>query len=239
LIDKKTAEDNSILEVLVGSHSYGTALPTSDHDTKGIFIPPKEYILGLKRYTPQYEYYEYEHVDTFLYSIQKYCKLAAGLNPTVIEMIWGADECILHNTELGKKLIASRGLFNSKLAYKSYGGYAHDQIKRLRNKNGRCGDRHKVVEEHGYDTKHGMHTIRLLNTGIEFLDSGQVNVYRPDAEYLNDIRHGKISYEELINHATGLESILERAYKESDLPDKPDYDGINNLLIEMIEEHWA
>ena len=41
-----------LLEALAGSKAYGTDLPTSDTDIKGVFIFPKEKFYGLE-YTPQ------------------------------------------------------------------------------------------------------------------------------------------------------------------------------------------
>jgi len=45
---REAAEKNCILEIVTGSQLYGTATPESDEDFIGIFMPPKEYILGLK-----------------------------------------------------------------------------------------------------------------------------------------------------------------------------------------------
>ena len=45
---KYEAESNRILEIRSGSHLYGTNTPESDEDFVGIFMPPKEYVYGLK-----------------------------------------------------------------------------------------------------------------------------------------------------------------------------------------------
>lgn len=40
---------STILLVRAGSHAYGTNMPTSDLDVRGIMIPPSDYYLGMKR----------------------------------------------------------------------------------------------------------------------------------------------------------------------------------------------
>ena len=49
-------EDNTILFVRAGSQSYGTSLPTSDTDYKGIAVAPREYYLGYLQRFEQAEY---------------------------------------------------------------------------------------------------------------------------------------------------------------------------------------
>jgi len=237
-LNKEIAEKNKIFEVVVGSHSYGTALPTSDYDSRGVFVPPKKYLLGLARYNPKNEFYDFPSVDSFLFSLQKFCKLCAAFNPNVIEILWTDKECLLFSNEAGQRLVNQREIFNSKMALKSYGGYASGQVKRLMNKSGRCGDRWKVVEEFGYDTKHGMHIIRLLEMGAEFLRTGILTPKRPNADYLNDIRYGKVSHKDLMEQVAELENDLDKAHQESTLPESPDYAAIDKLLIETTEEHW-
>lgn len=97
-----------------------------------------------------------------------------------------------------------------------------------------------TLEEHfGYDTKHAMHLVRLLNMGEEILTTGQVHVLRPDAELLLDIRAGKWTYEEVVAFAEEKDAaIREVHYKTSDLPKAPDLQVAAKLLLDLQDMCW-
>ena len=90
--------------------------------------------------------------------------------------------------------------------------------------------------EHGYDTKHGMHLIRLLRMGLEILRDGEVRVRRGDADELLAIRNGALGYDELLAQANALELGMREALKTTRLPRVPDEEAIDELLIELLRE---
>ena len=58
---------------------------------------------------------------------------------------------------------------------------------------GYLGDKRKqLVLEHGYDSKNAAHLIRLLRMCKEFLATGEMIVFRPDAAELLDIKKGQV-----------------------------------------------
>jgi len=85
----------------------------------------------------------------------------------------------------------------------------------------------------GYDTKHAMHLVRLLRMAKEILLEGKVNVKRPDSEELKSIRAGALSYDELMAFAQTQDAEI-RSLK-SVLPKEPDYEKLDQLLVELIE----
>ncbi len=95
--------------------------------------------------------------------------------------------------------------------------------------------RMKLEADYGYDTKHAMHLVRLLNMGVEILRDGEVNVLRPDRDLLLYVRDGGWTYDELIYYAEGMERQLDVLYEESTLPKKPDLNAIEDLLITSIK----
>lgn len=103
---------------------------------------------------------------------------------------------------------------------------------------GRNEKRSALEQAHGYDTKHAMHLIRLLRSGVEILETGNVPVRRKDAQELLDIRNGKYTYEELLYNAQILDEKVKGAYKKSDLPDKVDKDLVKEVTFEMYRKHW-
>lgn len=100
--------------------------------------------------------------------------------------------------------------------------------------------RNDKAAAHGKLSKHMMHLIRLYNMGTEILKTGEVNTYRSGEEHnlLMDIRNGKYlkdniptkEFEEILDECI---SKWEEAQKDTWLPDKPDYEAINKLIINI------
>lgn len=82
--------------------------------------------------------------------------------------------------------------------------------------------------------KHSMHLIRLLKMGTEILEGKGINTYREeDRELLLDIRNGKYSYDQIFEMVDKYEGNFKYAAKYTLLPDKPDYNKINELVMEI------
>ncbi|MEO1052389.1 MAG: nucleotidyltransferase domain-containing protein [Bacteroidota bacterium] len=87
-----------------------------------------------------------------------------------------------------------------------------------------------------YDAKNMMHTFRLLNMAHEIAIDGKVNVRRPDRDFLLRIRAGDFEYEYLLEQAEDKISAMQEAYQSCDLPDSPDVEKLNELLVGFREE---
>ncbi|MEK4006460.1 nucleotidyltransferase domain-containing protein [Paenibacillus sp. FSL H3-0333] len=217
-----------ILKMYSGSISYGTNTPESDEDYRGICVPPTNYLLGLE----QFEQKERKEPDEVIYSLKKFIKLALENNPNIIDALFVNEKHIIFINDYGKELINIRDQFLSKRVYKTYGGYAVAQLKKLTSvdKNA-IGKRAKTIAKYGYDTKNALHLIRLLNMGIEILSGQGVNVFRHDRDYLNEIRNGKYKLEEIKEEYQRLNELLDDAFAKSKLPEEPNVDLINEWLI--------
>lgn len=102
-------------------------------------------------------------------------------------------------------------------------------------------DRYKTTMSHGknYDSKNMMHVFRLLLMAKEIATEKKVNVYRKDREFLMDIKQGKFEYDELASKAEKLKNELPFLYEQSDLPNAPDLDSVNALLVQIRKElYW-
>jgi len=108
--------------------------------------------------------------------------------------------------------------------------------KYLEWKKNRNEARQQLEMKYGYDTKHGMHLVRLFRMGIEILEGKGVIVNRPDAEELNTIRNGAWSYDKLIGYANKCEDKLNRLYEFSSLRTNPDRNKIDKLCVNLIEK---
>lgn len=106
-------------------------------------------------------------------------------------------------------------------------------------KNNRNVKRHALEESFGYDTKHGMHLVRLMRMGEELLTEGRLLVRRPDAEELLAIRNGAWSYEKLISWAEEKDDyIRNELYRKTDLPKVANIHKAADLLMEVQDMYW-
>lgn len=97
--------------------------------------------------------------------------------------------------------------------------------------------RASLEAEHGYDTKHAMHLVRLLRMGEEILRGKGVVVKRPDAQELLGIRNGDWSYEDLLEYAETKLEVLDNLYHTSTaVPAAPNRVALDALCLELCEE---
>jgi uncharacterized protein len=87
--------------------------------------------------------------------------------------------------------------------------------------------------------KHAMHLIRLLIMGTEILNTYQICTYRvAEHDLLMDIRNGKLSYEELFELVEAYEVEFREAARTTTLPEQPDEQLVEKLLISMYEDYY-
>ena len=89
----------------------------------------------------------------------------------------------------------------------------------------------------GYDTKHGMHLVRLQRMALEILDSGSVNVFRPDREELLAVRDGVWTFDELELQTSDMAVKIDAAARVSRLPERPDEAALHRLCVDLVAEH--
>lgn len=95
--------------------------------------------------------------------------------------------------------------------------------------------RSELERKWGYDTKHGMHLVRLMRMCGEILRGEGVKVKRPDAEELLAIRNGLWTYEELLEWADNEQKHMEMLYLISPLPKTPPTVKLDELLVKVVE----
>lgn len=232
-------EKQTILLVDAGSTAYGTQLPTSDRDVKGICIPPIQYQLGLQTFEQYQPTGDNSRVNTeadtdiTIYSLKKFMQLALNANPNVLEMLFTDEENILTCSPAGRTLLANRELFLSKQLIKSFGGFAIQLGKRLEKG---LKQREELVNAYGYDTKTLMHAIRIYQMGIECLQTGTFTTKRPNATELIRVRQGRLTKEEGMTLLQMLEEAFQQAAAESTLPQKPNFKQAEALLIQLTQD---
>lgn len=236
---------NDVINLFVGgSQLTGTSLPgNSDLDYFGVYIEPQEIALGLdsdshfvsNEGTPRGTANP-DKVDVTLYSLRKWAGLAAKGNPSVLQFLFAPDtychwpwrEILFHKTAFLAKSHANQFL-----------GYANAQMSRLMNqRGGRDCNRPFLEEQFGYDTKYGMHIIRLLGEAIELMTDGTITYPRPNAAELINIRKGKHPLYALFDLANALEASLIQARDTSSLPDKVDRKRVSKIVSDTYMDYW-
>ena len=126
-------KDNMLVKHLAGSLAYGTNLPTSDVDYRGVFCADPVNVR-----TPFFvvrEVEDGEEEDTKLYELAHFMKLCLDCNPNIIETLWVDDEDITFRTPAYDLLRENRhALLSSKIAFTT-SGYALAQLKRIKGHN--------------------------------------------------------------------------------------------------------
>jgi hypothetical protein len=105
------------------------------------------------------------------------------------------------------------------------------------------GKRQESIANYGFDTKAALHLIRLLRMAIEIAHGEGCKVRRTsDKKHLLNIKNGYYSLEQIKQEAGKIILYLDEAYDESSLPDKPDIEKIDKMLIDITLEagfDWA
>ena len=166
---------NVILLGLAGSYSYGTNNENSDIDVRGVTLNRKSDLIGLT----QYEQYVDGNTDTTIYTFNKMVNLLLSCNPNTLELLGLNEEHYLFLNDLGRELIANTGLFLSKRAIQSFGGYADAQLRRLQNALARDSYPQSEKEKHIFNSvKNAMYDFRQH---YEKFDNGAIRIYIDEA----------------------------------------------------------
>jgi predicted nucleotidyltransferase len=211
-----------------------------DVDTMSICIAPIHYSLGIDNWGSRGTIESFVGVnDDVYYELQKFIGLLVKGNPNVIPMLWLHDSHYLKTTPQGEHLLANRRLFSSRQVFKAFSGYGKGQLYKMTHFSfkGYMGEKRKaLVTKHGYDTKNAAHCIRLMRMAIEFLDTGEFTVLRPDAAELLQIKKGAWTLEQVQAEAEALFVKAEDAYNKCSLPEEPSMAAVNALCARVICE---
>lgn len=213
--------DKVILEGVTGSIAYGLNTEGSDEDIKGIFVAPTRDILGI---FPVEETYDHTDPDWSYHEVGKFINLAMKGNPSIIELLYLDGYRILEKH--GKMLVDNRHLFLSNIIYKSYGGYSISQARKL---NAR-GESFSSATKNRY-AKHARHCFRLLWQGKELLETGNLTVRVTPKQREELFAIGELPVDKLVDRFEKEFAAFDRT--KSVLPDEPDKERINELLLKI------
>lgn len=229
-----------------GSVAHDMHVPSTDPnsiddlDLMSICVPPLSHYFGLDQYgsrgTKEIKAGKW---DIVVYEARKFVGLLQNGNPNVLCALWMDDEYYIKRTPAFDLLRENRHLFTHRGVYGAFVGYAHDQLKRANRPATGLGymgaKRKELVDKFSFDTKNCAHCIRLLRMGVEFLQTGKLQVVRPDREELLAIKRGEWPFDQIQAEADRLFAEAEKARDEFTGERTPRRDEISDLCVEVIQ----
>lgn len=159
------------------------------------------------------------HILKSIESMMISCRKEYGLNNAEINFEMADDEILI-------SVVAKKLPLKNFLAMNSGLGTMLNNYAKLNHRGCKKDDNHLY--------KYAMHLIRLYLTGIDILEGRGIVTYREkDLPFLKRIRAGEIPFEEIFKMAMDCEEKILSAYKNSKLPEVPDEEKIDKLLLEI------
>jgi predicted nucleotidyltransferase len=238
---------NTLVAANMGSISHGTYVPSSDPqhiddvDILMILVPPAEALVGLD----QFDHWVWlkDELDVVSYSARKLAHLMLKGNPNVLGLMWLPDSCVLKAHPLWKNWLENRRAFLGPIVHKSFAGYAYSQLHRLGSPNtrGYMGrERKELFQRYGYDLKNAAHCLRLLRMGCELMETGDMHVDRTDidAAELIEVKAGGWTLGQVQREAERGFKRMQQAAERSMLPEHPDLERVERLLVDTTLTFW-
>ena len=143
---------NIIVNMLFGSHLYGTATPQSDTDYKGVFVPterelilqkvPKSINVSTNKSNTKNEAHD---VDNEIYSLNYFLQLALAGETVALDMLHAPDKVLISTSDVWEELRSQRHRFYTK-NLKAFVGYARKQAAKYGVKGSRLAEAKRVLD---------------------------------------------------------------------------------------------
>ncbi len=215
-----------IYRCVVGSQAFGLNDEESDTDRRGIYLPPANLQWSLYGVPEQIER---DDTQETYWELQKFLVMALKANPNILECLH--TPLVEHATALAEELRSERKRFLSRLIYQTYNGYVMSQFKKLE----------QDLRAHGdIRWKHAMHLMRLLLSGIAALREGELRVRLEEHRgALLAIKRGEPTWTDVNAWRLRLHAEFDAAFATTKLPERPDYEWVNDFLIRARREQAA
>ncbi|MFM8550818.1 MAG: DNA polymerase beta superfamily protein [Nitrospiraceae bacterium] len=214
-----TAQEQTILKVLVGSQAHGLAGPDSDADYRGVFVVPTAWLFHLDATYKDSRWTEGREDETF-WEAGRFLSLATHGHPLVLETFLAP---VVTADRWGQELLALFPfVWAPQPAYEAFVGYALNQRKKfLEKKDGRPG-------------KYALAYLRVLFNLCELLESGSFTVRAADTslgETLRQIKAEALTPGQIIDEGERL--LQDAAKKLTHCTHRPDLDAVNAFLVRL------
>jgi hypothetical protein len=164
-----------LFETVVGSQAHGTAIETSDVDKGFVFCAPYEWLVFHQ------ELYQSElrlSPDYVGKEIGSFILQAKSNNPTVLEFLFTPEDCYISNSSSFQRLLNVKDQFITKVAEKSFAGYATQQLSKAKGQEKMQNwEKNRVVRKTPMDfcwVTYGQGSLRLN----EYLDTQNITQER-------------------------------------------------------------
>jgi len=227
-------KDNVCLIGLGGSRAYGTNLPDSDIDLRGIAVNSPDEIMGL---TPDFENIVNTATDTTIYSLRKMVDLLTKCNPNTIEILGLEPEQYIYINDTGKEILKNKTAFLSRQAIQSFGGYADAQYNRLEHnllRNGENDDRKLQMVKKSLE--HAIKSLNIMNPK-HIIDMKVSVLPHTDAAMSNVVISGtfnEVPIDSLKNMLSAINSIQRDYGNINKRNDKKDEFHLNKHMMHLI-----
>jgi uncharacterized protein len=216
-------EEHVIYRCIVGSRAYGLDTDASDTDLRGIYLAPAELQWSLYGAPEQFED---NATQSCYWELQKFIVMALKANPNILECLY--SPLVEKVTPIGRQLLTIRDRFLSQMIFQTFNGYALSQFKKIEQDLRNQGE---------VRWKHAMHLLRLLITGTTTLRECRVPVQVGDRrDDLLAVKRGELSWGKVDAWRQELHRDFEKALAETRLPERPDYEAANRLLLAARHE---
>ena len=130
LKENQNLDKNICILGLGGSRAYGTNLPESDIDIRGVAVRRKEDIL----LGNDFENFVDVNTDTTIYSFDKIIDLLTKCNPNTIELLGLDTDDYIYKNEIGELLLKNKDIFLTNRCINTFSEYALQQLYRMQQK---------------------------------------------------------------------------------------------------------
>lgn len=210
--------DRVIFRCVIGSRAYGLDDENSDIDRRGIYLPPADLHWSLYGVPDQLEN---DATQEVYWELQKFVVLALKANPNVLECLY--TPIVETATPLAQEMLDMKEVFLSKLVFQTYSGYVASQFKKMQT---------DIRNQGQVKSKHVMHLIRLLLSGINVLREGFVAVAVGEhRDRLLAIKSGETKWDDVEAWRLELHQQFNSAFEQTKLPERPNYERANEYLV--------
>ncbi len=228
---------NCIFLARAGSSAYGTRMPTSDLDVRGVFLPDPEHILGLHTIE---SHAEATPLDATAFELRHFVRLCLAGSPLPLEMLFYPSDVIEYAGPAWLALLEIRATFLGRHLKRTLGGFAQGDLRRIAGETTRkCGAVGKaLIEQYGWNTKHGANAYRLLRMSEHLFRTGALVVRLPEsdrAEILK-IRSGGYPRDEFLAKMQAYDHEVFALVDTSPLPAGPDHELAEHVVMDLLRE---
>lgn len=135
----------------------------------------------------------------------------------------------IRHSEIPKGFQVDAFMFFNKDGYSQYCKEYKEYWEWVENRNPhRYNDNHSHGQ--GYDGKNMMHCLRMLDMAIEIAETGDVNLVRPNREWLLSVRRGEVPYDTIMCLIDEKNAKMNEAFDKCSLPNDVDVSLVDEIL---------